>query len=381
MAQRISIYIIIMVFALFLGAGLAGAKDVHWITPGSPGKILEDIRISHSSFNPSKGEELGIYYLLKEGAKVTVRVYDPDRDLVAVLINGAAQSKGKNSALWDGKDMDGRIVPDESYFVIIEAVDKEGNQEIYDPTVFSGGEEHDLAKATIDAESGTISYRLPEMGRVRIRLGISGGPLLYTLVDWKPRLAGEVTEYWNGKDQDNLMDLRDNPRFKMIISYFTLPENSVITYGNKKVSYFAYKESLKRPKKKEYPNSKEAERNLSRHYLMPRAMDRSPAVVMTFSNKVGLEGGTIPILKGKTLVHVELDEKSKPYFREMKYEICFFLNGEFYAEEETGYSPYNWLWDTSQVKPGTYILTANLSSFKDQIGILSKKVKVVKPKK
>ena len=147
------------------------------------------------------------------------------------------------------------------------------------------------------------------------------------------------------------------------------------------MDYFAYKEKLKRPKKEEYPGPAGKEREVSRHYTMPRVMDRSPAVVMTFSNKVGLEGGTIPILKGKTLVHVELDDKSKPYFREMKYEICFFLDGEFYAEEETGYSPYNWVWDTSQVKPGTYILTANLSSFKDQIGILSKKVKVVKPNK
>lgn len=378
MFKRISVHTIIILFALFLGTGFAASKDVHLITPASPGKILEDIRISRPSFNPSKEEELGIYYLLKEDAKITVKVYDPDRELVAILISGAAQSKGKNSALWDGKDMDGKIVPDEAYFVTIKATDKDSNQEIYDPTVFSGGEEHDLAKATIDAESGTINYRLPEMGRVRIRLGISGGPLVNTLVDWKPRLAGEVTEYWNGKDQDNLMDLRDNPRFKMIISYFMLPENSVIAYGNKQVSYFPYKEHVTRSKKEDYADMNKGKRSVSRHYTMPRAMNRSPDVVMTFSNKVGMEDGEVPVLKGKSLVHVELDDKSKPYFREMKYEICFFLDGDFYSEEETGYSPYNWVWDTSQVKEGDYILTVNLSGFKDQIGVLSKKVKVVK---
>ena len=86
----------------------------------------------------------------------------------------------------------------------------------------------------------------------------------------------------------------------------------------------------------------------------------------------------MPILKEKALVHVELDEASKPYFQDTKFEIVFFLDSEFYAEEETGYSPYNWVWDTSQAKEGTYVLTVNLSGFKDQIGILSKKVKIIR---
>ncbi|MDI6793327.1 MAG: hypothetical protein QME81_10740 [bacterium] len=86
---------------------------------------------------------------------------------------------------------------------------------------------------------------------------------------------------------------------------------------------------------------------------MPRLMDRSPRVVMTFPKKVNLEEDNITVLKGKTLVHVELDKESKKYFQEMKFEIVFFLDGEFYAEEESGYSPYNWIWDTSQIKEGT----------------------------
>ncbi|MDI6793328.1 MAG: hypothetical protein QME81_10745 [bacterium] len=156
--------------------------------------------------------------------------------------------------LWDGKDTEGQLVPDEAYFFTIEAVDKKGSIEIYDPTIFSGGEEHDITEAPIDSVSGTINYRLPKMARVMIRLGISGGSLLKTLVDWKPRLAGEVTEYWNGKDQDNLFDLQNHPRFKMIITYFSLPENSVITYGNKKLTYFEYKTGQKeRAKKRDYP--------------------------------------------------------------------------------------------------------------------------------
>jgi len=46
--------------------------------------------------------------------------------------------------------------------------------------------------------------------------------------------------------------------------------------------------------------------------------------------------------------------------------------------DETGYTPFNWVWDLSNVKEGEHLLTVNVSSFKDQIGVLSRKVRVVK---
>jgi len=50
----------------------------------------------------------------------------------------------------------------------------------------------------------------------------------------------------------------------------------------------------------------------------------------------------------------------------------------FYAEDETGYTPFNWVWDLQDVTEGEHLLTVNLSGFKDQIGLISKKVMVVK---
>ncbi|MEA2014805.1 MAG: hypothetical protein U9N38_05830, partial [Thermodesulfobacteriota bacterium] len=149
-----------------MSAGFAADTNVHLITPTSPGRVLQNVRLSHCTFNPSRGEEIGIYYQLNKDAMVTVRFYDPDRELVATLIDRLMRAKGENSVLWDGKDMDGQIVPDEAWCVIVEAEDEKGNREIYDPTIFCDGEEHDLTQGTIDAESGTINYRLPEMGRV-----------------------------------------------------------------------------------------------------------------------------------------------------------------------------------------------------------------------
>ena len=98
---------------------------------------------------------------------------------------------------------------------------------------------------------------------------------------------------------------------------------------------------------------------------------------MTFPES-DLDGDSIPLLKDKALVRVELDEKDRPYFKNQQFEVVFFLNGEFYTEAEMGYVPYNWLWNLEGVMEGEYILTTNISSFRDQIGMCSRKIKVIK---
>ena len=341
------------------------------------GKLLSEVAISKTSFNPSQREEVALFYSLLKPATVTVNIYDPDQGLIKAVTNQKTFEPGKQILIWDGKDMDGNTVPDEAYFFTIIAQDESGTREIYDPTTFSGGEEHDIIKADIDPQNHTITYRMPEMGRVMIRMGIQGGPLLNQLVDWKPRIKGVITEYWNGKDKDNLVDIHNHPRFKMIVSYFSLPENSVITYGNKTSGFRAYKNALavKRPLK---PKRATSVPRLSHHYKLPRTVDYSPDINATFVNIRDTGNDGIPILQGRTMVKVELNEEDKLIFQNQQFEICFFLDYKFYAEDETGYTPFNWVWDLSNVKEGEHLITVNISSFKDQIGVLSRKVRVVK---
>jgi hypothetical protein len=332
--------------------------------------------LSKTSFNPSIGKKLDLHVELRKHAEVSIRVFDPDWNEILVLTDAEKMKKGKNTIQWDGKDKKGTIVPDEAYFFTLEAKSSDGAIEIYDPTAFSGGVEEDLTQASIDKLAGTIKYRLPEMARVDIRIGLSGGPLLRKLVDWEPRPAGEITEYWDGKDNDKLFDLYEHPKSKMIITYFTLPDNSVITYGNKTIAYPDYLQSKDWPKKVGRTTDWAKDKKISHHYRIPRAKDSSPQIKMSFPNQVDTEEG-VPVLKGRSVVHVDLDERSKKFFQDAKFEIVFFLDGTFHAEEETGYAPYNWVWDTAQTKEGTYTLTVNVTSFKDQIGITSQKVKII----
>jgi hypothetical protein len=341
------------------------------------GTLLSDVKTSKTSFNPGLGEEIALYYHISKPAKVSVHVYDPDHALIRMLAAEKDMNAGEQTIIWDGKDPDGNLVPDEAYFFTIMAEDESGAKEIYDPTTFSGGAGHDITTADINPQSQTITYKMPEMGRVMIRMGIQGGPLMNQLVDWKPRVKGIITEYWNGKDKDNLVDLHNHAKFKMIVTYFTLPENSVIAFGNNTQTYRDYKKSItaERPVKTERPSSVQ---RVSPHFRLPRTVDYSPGLRVTFVNTQGTDSDGATIISEKTMVKVELDEQDKLIFQNQQFEICFFLDYEFYAEDEAGYTPFNWVWDLSNVDVGEHVLTVNISGFKDQIGVLSRKVRVVK---
>ena len=151
----------------------------------------------------------------------------------------------------------------------------------------------------------------------------------------------------------------------------------MIAFGNKEVTYQDYKKSIaaERPVKTKRTSSVQ---KVSHHYTLARCVDYSPNVKMTLVNAQGTDSDGTTILKEKILVKVELDEEDKLVFQNQQFEICFFLDHEFYAEDEAGYTPFNWVWDLQNVDEGEYLLTVNISGFKDQIGVLSRKVRVVK---
>ncbi|MFH1157217.1 MAG: hypothetical protein V1793_25760 [Pseudomonadota bacterium] len=349
-------------------------QDAAGVQPLS-GHLITGVATSGESFNPSLGETVFLSYTLLRPARVKVCVIDPDLGLIRTLLQDVLQESGERAIAWDGVDMDGAVVPDEAYFFTIEATDDRGTKETYDPTTFSGGVEHDITSARIDPEQYTIGYAMPETGRVMIRMGIQGGPLLNQAVDWKPRIRGAVTEYWNGMDADSLIPLYRHPGFKLIITYFTLPETSMVTFGNRSTDFRHYKAlvAAARPVK---PERESSVADRAHHYLLSRTRDYCPGLNLTVLNPAGTGPGGRPVLHGKALVRVSLHDEDMAVFQNQPFEICFFLDGVFYAEDESGYTPFNWVWDLTGVNPGEHVLTVNVSGFRDQIGIRSIKVDV-----
>ena len=55
------------------------------------GKLLSNIKISKTSFNPQYGQRVDISFHLSKPAKVTTHVYDPDWELVKTIVDDKNQ--------------------------------------------------------------------------------------------------------------------------------------------------------------------------------------------------------------------------------------------------------------------------------------------------
>ncbi|MFY9973451.1 MAG: FlgD immunoglobulin-like domain containing protein [Chromatiaceae bacterium] len=332
---------------------------------------VSDVRLDAPTFNPAAGESSLLRFKLETDAAPKVLVYDPDGGLIRTLPVSTGPSDMERQVSWDGRDDSGRVVPDEAYTFVIETVDGS----VHDPAAASGGEVDDIRNPTFD-DSGAVGYTLPALARVLIRLGIRNGPMYRTLVDWKPRSAGTVTEYWDGFDADELVKLRGRDDFTALITYSTLPDATVITYGNNQETYRDYKlgRGEDRPQKPERPLGDEARQRFRPDLLVPPAWARAPEVAMTFPDVS--ESDAVPAVRQSVNVRVDVAEDDKPRLMEDQFEVLLFVDGQFFAEAERGYLPLNWRWELSQFPPGEHVLTVNVSSFKGQVGVASRKVRL-----
>jgi hypothetical protein len=336
-------------------------------------KALQDVKINKTSFNPSMNEKCELAYKLAKDAAVTVYVYTSDFDLVKILENGASKRKGVYQTVWDGTDQDGNLVPDEAYFFCLEASFKGGTKEIYDPTTFSGGEEFEIEKLEYDQPNGVMKFSLTKPARLLIRAGIKNGPLINSLVNWEPRPEGHNLVYWSGFDADGVYDIRNLPATSISAGGFYLPESSVITYGNKKYDYFAYRKDLKTVTK---PRREEVFRpvKISPNYYYSREEDRAPRFTVELPDCNQED----PRVKEQLLIRITVDDGYKKFLLKNRFEVAVFLDGKFVLEEEEGYTPFNVTWKTRGIKPGQHYLTVTLATYLGQVASKTLKINIEK---
>lgn len=335
---------------------------------------IKEVELAKSAFNPSRGEKLTLSYKLSQADKITILIYDPDGGLVRTLIKGAERATGSHSETWEGRDDTGQPVPNEAYTFTLETA----SGTVYDPTTFSGGTVGHIKEAKFHRD-GTVVYKLPAPSRVLIRLGVQNGPMLKTLVDWDPRVAGVITEYWDGRDEDKLIKVRAQKNFTALITYVTLPDASVIAYGNDQETYREYKLGRGKgaAKKPDRPRRAGLEPRLRPTFLVPPAWVRAPRIVMTFPIIEAGPSNGLPQVKVAANVRIEVAPSDRDFLLSDQFEVIFFVDNVFFAEAERGYLPFNWHWELIQIPPGEHVLTVNIISFKGQVGVASRKVNVV----
>ena len=338
---------------------------------------ISDIAVDSRTFSPINGETVTITYKLSRPGKAIIKIFDPDMYLVRDL-PGEVDKPGLNRVIWDGRDLGGRVVPDGAYFFVIEALDSERSLVTYDPVTFSGGESLVPVKLTYDQETRVVRYKLARDAWVKIRAGISGGPMLKTIVNLAPRLAGEKEEVWDGKDDSGNLEIIYKRDWKLMVEAISLPENSVIAVGNEEYDYFEYRNVIAsdRPRK--------SNRSVARgeKWLLGLPTDRlvrlgmRPRFRFELPQDILKTKALVPLLRGKVPFEVLLDEEVKRYVTEQRYEIVFFVDFRFAGEVDEGYSPYTWIWDSRTTRNGEHIITVNVATLTGQVESASLKVMV-----
>jgi hypothetical protein len=224
----------------FLATALAAAMAA----AASPTKAPLQVRVDRTSFNPSGGGSVTVTVSTAVAGELTVAVLDRDGYPVAKLASARKVPAGTSPFVWNGRDADGNIVPDEAYSFKADWRGP-GGPASYFPANHAV-EMRSVPPAYFDRQGGTLSYGLDVPSRVHVQAGWAiehngemSGPVLKTIVDRQPRVAGRIAEHWNGFDESGLIYVPDLPNFVTAIAVTPLPENSVIAFGNRRTTFLA----------------------------------------------------------------------------------------------------------------------------------------------
>lgn len=318
------------------------------------------------AFNPGNGEQFEIPIIPDESGELVVVITTADGDEVRRLKTTVPDNAvGERVVVtWDGRDADNEFVPDEAYVPVVIM----NGDTVKNPAEYSGGEVIESMKPDF-SRKGVISFKLDEPSRILIRTGIQGGPLMRTLANWEPRAPGKNIVRWDGYDNDGVVNLMEEPDLGVLLTGFRLPDHSIITLGSDK-DYSKWRAAHGWPDQMPDPESVVLQRNgerLSRHFFLPRIVEREPELQLRVNNET-VNDQSVSV-DGPFTITVDLDSTDQWGMDQSQYEVAFFINGEFVAEEEQGYVPLKWRWNPTGLKPGKHTLTVNVSSFNGAVGV------------
>jgi len=327
-------------------------------------------------FNPTSGQTFTLSVEITTPGNIKVAIYTSDGDLVRTLSGEKTDKAGIHKIIWDGKDQNNVIVPNEAYIPVIKLVTSKAAYE-YDPRNTSGGEEIRINPQIKTA--GQIVFQLDQPSRILARAGVKSGPMMKSILNWQVRGKGRNVVFWNGYDHDNLVKLTSSDQLALLVTGFELPSHAILTLGNTTLNYHAWR------KNNEWPSamsdlSKVAfardGRRLSRHYYLPRSVDIDPRISLEIVDQLPKNKDGIPIVSGPVSLKVGMHAEDRWAMQQSLYEVAFFINNTFISEEEQGYVPLTWRWNPVGLKPGIHLVTVNVSGFNGQVGVKSLQIEI-----
>ncbi|HRQ65187.1 MAG TPA: FlgD immunoglobulin-like domain containing protein [Xanthomonadaceae bacterium] len=334
-------------------------------------EIAQVVASSHA-FRPAEGEQISLRFHVSKAATVMVNVYD-GRELLVRRIR-ADLDAGEHAVTWDGRDDQGRLLPDEAYHYTLAATGEDDHSVVHDLTDLTGGERLRVEDVAWDAESGVLSYRLPRPARVNVRLGlVNHGPLLRTLVDWVPRPAGVNREVWDGFDASAVLDLARHPNLDVAVEAYALSDNTVFLGTPPVAIAFA---AIDEPAERRQPTQVPRKR-MYEHSQQPLDARGDVAIVLSLPADTPKDVDGAYLVSGRVPVRLDVAAHDRQRVLDRRFEPVFFVDGTFVFENEVGFLPTTWIWDTTRYPVGEHFVTANLRGYEGNFGMATVRVRVV----
>ncbi len=359
----------------FMGLLFGSLLGLLLLVPASSAQALEitQVRLDKQSFEPANGELINVHYQLSAPAQVSLQIYDGRDLLVRQIASQAELAAGAHSFQWAGKDQAGKLLPAEAYRYTLAAKAATGEAVIHDLTDSSWGADVTITDISWDAEEKVLRYRLPEAARVNIRIGLQNfGPLLKTVIDWVPRPAGLNQEPWDGWDKSQAMDLSSHPKLKIIVDGFSLGRNVILLGASPKTAQWL--KTMSWPQQRRVVTQTQPKRM---HFHSQQAMEGrgDVEIYLELPKNTKLKNG-IPQLSGQVPVRMQVNAKDKQRILDRRFEPVFFIDGAFTFENEVGFLPFTWVWDTTKANNGSHYITANLRGYEGNFGMVTVEVNV-----
>lgn len=363
-------YLFLIILAAFCFTGCGSLPRASLKAGGTTTLALDSVSLEKKSFNPVSGESIIIRYKPAVACLATVSIYNNHGQLIRTLEDRKEASGSAQNILWNGRDNENTIVPAGVYFYTIELERNNGVSYIYNPYKKTHGKKLQTLIGGYDEAEGSIDYKLPQAAMVRIRVGLKdGGPLLATLIDWTPQEAGDYSIDWDGKDASGSIDLSFHPKRNLVIFAYSLADNSIIVKSQNKVNI----ESMPTDEIL-FDLSLPADRYLHARHNPGDCHEPKINVEILAENH---QQEKIPVVEGIVPVKVSIAPQDRLATENSRYEIMFFVDTVFLFEDESGFSPFTYIWDTRGLSEGEHLLTVNLWTYDDHCGVVTKEVFII----
>ena len=214
----------------------------------------------------------------------------------------------------------------------------------------------DAISATLDRLRSTVSWTPKQTSLIRVNAGLAGGMFIRTLRPWHFSAAVECSVPWDFWDDDHVADYRTTSGLLVYARPIPLPPYLVVIG---QPLYEAYAD---------LPMFAELD------VLDPEFDFEVTADGDQFREVDFLPGKKVVEISPGSAIRVQLDQAGKHILASSRYEILFYVNGEFFYEEPDATDPYTFIWPTDELGEGFQVLTVNVMSY--NIGYESRTIPV-----